>query len=573
MGKRYYGLLFLGLAIAIIGWSDQLELRAEEPRRAIVSLEMAMEGHWLRPEIHDYPYYNKPPLYNWIQSLFIHLTGSAAEWVMRLPGLLSFLLLGWCSYLLGRRSWGKESAMFAAFCFLTSGHLLFYGTVNAGEIDLFLALVIFGQLACIYRGESENKMRLLFLGSYALAAVGALTKGLPAMAVQGFTLVAWLLFQRKWRLLFSAWHFAGISLFCAVVGGYLWAYAQGDDVAAFLVRQWKEAGQRTGFETAWTDTLKGTLEFPLAFFKLIVPWGLGLLFCVLPQVRRSLWANGLTRFIIIFLLANLPIYWITGDHKSRYLYFFLAPALMLSARCLYLAVQQEARGVRWLNGLLLVIMVLGALAGIAIPFLPLEIDEPLLNWAGPGIGLFLGWCAYRYWMVGFIQKSNHPKIQPSNHPIIDIYWWVFRWLIIARLLFNLVYFPLQQQRTDGRHYRAQVERLLHKADTIYWTGDPYIYASDFTLAGQTIKEVELKTAPLITYQIPYYLTRLQDEVMRYEEEPVAGRWYLSESVPAPKELNPREDLTRPPWMQPKEIFPADSIYDRWQGRVLYLWRW
>ncbi|MEO0788008.1 MAG: glycosyltransferase family 39 protein [Bacteroidota bacterium] len=558
MPKRHYWFLFLGLAIAIIGWSNQLELRAEEPRRAIVSLEMAVKGHWLRPEIHDYPYYNKPPLYNWIQSLFIHLTGSAAEWVVRLPGLLSFLLLGYCGYLFSRKSWGEEQALFAAFCFLTSGHLLFYGTVNAGEIDLFLALVIFGQLACIYRGEQEDRKHLLFLGSYALAAVGALTKGLPAMAAQGFTIVAWLVFQRKWKWLFSGWHFAGIGLFAALVGSYLWAYAQGDDVAAFLVRQWKEAGQRTGFETAWTDTLKGTLEFPLDFLKLIVPWGLGLFFSVLPQVRRSLWADELSRFIIIFLLVNLPIYWITGDHKSRYLYFFLAPAGLLSAKCLYLALKAETKGIRWFNVLLLFAMFLGAAGGLALPFLPLDIDEPLLNWAGPVIGLLLGWCAYKFWtsIDPIIQKSSHPKIQSSNHPntqsSIHHYWWVFRWLIIARLLFNLVYFPMQQQRTDGRHYRAQVENLLQKASPIYWTGDAYIYESDFSILGKTLKEVELKTAPLITYQIPYYLTRLQEEVMRYDEEPIPGRWYLSPEL--------------------SNVAPIDSIHDRWQDQMLYLWQ-
>ena len=558
--ERYWWLLGLGVAIVTIGWSNALELRAEEPRRAIVSLEMALEGHWLRPEIHAFPYYNKPPLFNWIQSVFIHLMGSAAEWVVRLPGLLSFLLLGWSCFRLTEQDWSRELSIFGAFAFLTSGHLLFYGTINAGEIDLFLSLVIFGQLACIYRGEQANRLDWLFLGSYFLAAVGTLAKGLPSMAVQGLTILIYLWIQGRWRWLFSPFHLAGIGLFLLLVGGYLVAYYQGDDAIAFMVRQFKEASQRTGFETSSMDTLKGFVQFPLDFLNLLMPWSLGLLLLIDRSVRRAIWAEPLSRFLILTLAINLPLYWITGDHKSRYVYPFLAPACLLLAKIWWLGATARPKWLKGLDLFLKIVMGIVALAAFGLYFIPLKADIPSLLWTGPLLGLSLIFCLQQF----------HRTTSWSR------YYWLFAWLIIARLLFNLIYFPIQQQRTDNRFYRAQVERLLQSASPIYWTGPAYQYRSDASLGTYKAIEVELMSAPLITYQIPYYLTRLQGEVMRYHEQPKPGNWYLSQGdlwTPAGVAL-PSDSLaptTEPvlPFI-PKDI-AIDSLRDRWTEQMLYLW--
>ncbi|MEM7574757.1 MAG: glycosyltransferase family 39 protein [Bacteroidota bacterium] len=545
LSERHWWFLGLGLAIVLIGWSNSLELRAEEPRRAIVSLEMAMEGHWLRPEIHDYPYYNKPPLFNWIQSLFIHLTGSAAEWVVRLPGLLSFLLLGWFSFRFTDREWSRELSTFGAFAFLTSGHLLFYGTVNAGEIDLFLSLVIFGQVACIYRGESGQRLNLLFLGSYFLAAVGAMAKGLPSIAVQGLTLFIYLWIKGRWRWLLSGYHLAGIALFLALLGSYLTAYYQGDDAIAFLVRQFKEASQRTGFETHWIDTLKGFFQFPLDFLLLIAPWSLGLVLFIDQSIRRAIWNEPLSKFLLIFLAVNLPLYWITGDHKSRYVYPFLAPACLLLARVWWLAATARPSWFNRLKGFLQIILALVTLAAFVLPFIPIEASIPSLVWTAPLIGLALAYCLWH-----FYQYTDWAH-----------FFWLFRWLILGRLLFNLVYFPIQQQRPDGRRYRAAVERLLTVGSPIYWTGPPYHYQSDASLGSYKVTEVKLTSAPLITYQIPYYLTRKQGEVMRYHEQPQAGNWYLSQG-----EVWTSAGLSLSP-----KLMAVDSIQDRWINQTLYLW--
>ena len=43
-----------------------MELRGEESRRAVVTMEMIFTDHYLAPTLHGLPYYNKPPVFNWV---------------------------------------------------------------------------------------------------------------------------------------------------------------------------------------------------------------------------------------------------------------------------------------------------------------------------------------------------------------------------------------------------------------------------------------------------------------------------------------------------------------------------
>ncbi|MEO0338168.1 MAG: hypothetical protein AAF242_03045, partial [Bacteroidota bacterium] len=61
----FYVLLLFGL----FGALDIMDLRGEEPRRALVAWEMIQSGNYWQPRIQDWPYYNKPPIFNWMLAL------------------------------------------------------------------------------------------------------------------------------------------------------------------------------------------------------------------------------------------------------------------------------------------------------------------------------------------------------------------------------------------------------------------------------------------------------------------------------------------------------------------------
>src|SRR6188508_203693 len=63
------------LPVAIFFNSGLLELRLEEPRRALVAIEMLLRHNYLVPEINGHLYYTKPPLFNWAIAFSFWLAG------------------------------------------------------------------------------------------------------------------------------------------------------------------------------------------------------------------------------------------------------------------------------------------------------------------------------------------------------------------------------------------------------------------------------------------------------------------------------------------------------------------
>ena len=72
-----------------LGWQPLL---VDEPIRALVSLEMHYSGQFFAPTLQGFPYYNKPPLFNWLLVSLYRLSGRTDEWIVRLPTVAALLL-------------------------------------------------------------------------------------------------------------------------------------------------------------------------------------------------------------------------------------------------------------------------------------------------------------------------------------------------------------------------------------------------------------------------------------------------------------------------------------------------
>lgn len=271
-------LIVVLLPLSLFFGSNIMPLRAEEPRRAIVALEMFLTGNYIVPKINGWDYYNKPPLFNWLIVACFKIFSSFDEWVVRLPSTISLLLLGILQYFIGRKYFSKEVAFLSAMFFITSADILFYATINAGEIDLFYALLVYVQIISIFLFYERKQYLVLFITSYFFTALGVITKGPPALAFQALTLLALFIYNRDVKRLFYWQHIMGILLLFIFAGGYFYIYAQQADVVGMLVRLTKEATQRTGLESNYTKFLVGTASFPLLLIQLLLPWSVFILF-------------------------------------------------------------------------------------------------------------------------------------------------------------------------------------------------------------------------------------------------------------------------------------------------------
>ncbi len=526
--------------LALFAWNNTLELRAEEPRRAIVAMEMVLSGNYWVPEINAMPYYNKPPVFFWLLSIFFQFFGFFSEWVVRLPSLLSFGLIALLNYGLVRKFLDKENALLSSLLIVSSADLLFYGTVNSGEIDLFFSLLVFLQVSCFFWFYERQQYLLMFVMSYIFVALGTLTKGPPSIAFQAFTVVPWLLWHRRWGLLFGWQHILGGMLFLSLTVGYFYQYNQFDDGLGFAVRLFKEASQRTGFEHNWLDTLIGFISFPFFWLKLLFPFFLWIAFWWRKDFWSHLQMHSWLKFCFIFLLFNLPLYWFSGDHKSRYLYPFV-PTFCGLLTYFYLVNKESHSALsRFFVNFFRVLIIIFAIVFLVLPFVPQTAQITGIMWKSCLLFLVSSGILYLYQ-----QKAD-----------LQIYTFVL-FLGVLRIGMNLIYLPLIDKNLE-KTYSEHIEEVLKITGDapVHWNAALYHFSSDASIGPLKFAEKELTTAPLIAYQIPYYLTKGNGKIMQFDSIRQSGQYYLAPAM----------------WIKKEKPEVLYRFRERWQNFDLVLFK-
>ena len=487
--KSFLTIVIITLLIAYLGWLGYLGLRAEEPRRAIVSVEMMMNGDYLMPHLVGWPYYNKPPLFNWVMIPFFKLFGSINEWVVRLPSTLSLLLLAFLNWKWIRKFIHHEVALLSSLFLLASADILYYGSVNTGEIDIFYAFLVYLNILVIYIFLERKKYLWLFVLSYLLAALGFLTKGPPSILFHGLTLLAGLLYFRGFKKLFSWQHLAGMLVFLVLAGGYMFLVYQRGELSGFLIRQVKESTQRTGIESNFYDMIKGLWENPGVLLKISLPWSLSLLALFNKELRKKILANRLVVFSLLAVAVNFPVYWITGELRARYIYP-IVPFLCI----VYAAIIHEGYNQ---GGIFKA--VIDKAARVFILLLPLV--------------LMVAWFIPSLHMDAISMVINGALIIASI--LLALFVWRRKMYILysvvllmafGRIAMNNIYLKLYDEVSETTLLKGHVSNMIDLADgdEINMTGSPYVYNSTIKLMGREYLNGEVTVPMILSYQVPYY---------------------------------------------------------------------
>jgi len=398
MNKRFQKSNWVYLAIALLaigffGALDILDLRGEEPRRALVAWEMLQRNNWMFPTIQGWPYYNKPPLFNWVLIAFYKVTGSTGDWVVRLPSLFAFIGMAALHYWATRKWVGEQIARWSAFFILTAVHHLFFATVLSGELDLFYSLIVYVQALFLFYGYERQRWLLMFITSYLMLSLGFLTKGIPSILFQGATLLGLAIMHKHWRWLFSWQHLLGALIGIMPAALYFWAYEQQYGQGwLYFFNLLEEATQKSAGEGSPLDIVIQLFEFPLQYFADHLPWTLALFLLPYRKMVAVVKEHAFLRFAVLFIVANIWVYWISPGTRQRYLYMFL-PFLMVLMGAFFHHRQRKV------NPKVVIVLIL-VLAGFRVVYnytiLPFqqrsmkslqvyrEIDEQALQAAGSG---------------------------------------------------------------------------------------------------------------------------------------------------------------------------------------------
>src|SRR5260370_3043994 len=117
-------LIWAGIYLPGLG---SVELKHEEPRRALPAVHMLASGDWLVPRVGEVPYLRKPPLLNWLITAGFKLTGGRSSWAIRLPPVIGTLVLALGIVIWGAGWIGRVGGLIASICFLTNPAVLEHG--------------------------------------------------------------------------------------------------------------------------------------------------------------------------------------------------------------------------------------------------------------------------------------------------------------------------------------------------------------------------------------------------------------------------------------------------------------
>lgn len=182
--------------------------------------EMLVSGNYFNLQMNFYPFWEKPPLFIWLQAASMKAFG-VTEFAARFPNALAGLLTLLILFRSGKKMKDVQTGWLWVLCYAGSTLPQFY--FRSGIIDpwfnLFIFLSFFSFLR--YLEETEKKgRRILMAGVYAGLAV--LTKGPAAVIILGLCLMYFLI-RSETRKKIQLKHL-GILVVTVIITGGLWFF-------------------------------------------------------------------------------------------------------------------------------------------------------------------------------------------------------------------------------------------------------------------------------------------------------------------------------------------------------------
>ncbi len=471
-----------------------MPLLVDEPIRALVSLEMNHSGQFFAPTLQGFPYYNKPPLFNWLLVALFRLTGRQDELILRLPTIAALLLYTTAIWRVLRPQLGSRLAFTVALAFATTGRVLFYDSF-LGLIDLWHAgLTWLGFMGVWHYGQRRQWVRL-FAITYALTAVGFLLKGLPSLVFQAIALLVYCLDSRQWKRLFGWQHAVGVSVLAAVLGTYFAIYSHHGSLETALATLWSQSSQRTVAAQPLADSIRYVLLFPFDFIKHFLPWTLLGLCLLRRDWRAAIFGPAFRRYNALLFLAVLPVYWLSPATIPRYL-FMLIPLGLTVVVPLYQEMWLACRWqVRWLDAAWLTLLVVTTAGLLAPPVLRAAIAGGLVAPAHLEVlrGVPNSWLLSSGFF-GLLALGTYLFWRLADYRLLVLAYY----LLVLRLAFDVFIFPARIQTSPEVSYRTaalRVGRETKGRPLVLWPGSQLDNVEAFYISRE-------RGEPLITGLLP-----------------------------------------------------------------------
>jgi 4-amino-4-deoxy-L-arabinose transferase-like glycosyltransferase len=414
-------LIFAGALLLFVPFLGSVHLFDwDEINFAECAREMIVTGDYNTVQIDFQPFWEKPPLFIWMQVLCMKIFG-VNEFAARLPNAIGGAITLATLFLLGSRTSGKKFAWYWVLFY--AGSLLPHFYFRSGVIDPwfnFFILLAFYQFI-IYTnefipGQPRRLLEKRIVLSGLFLSLAVLTKGPAAIVIFGLCFLAARLLKRKPLM---TWKHFGVYVAAVALPAGIWFLSliiQGKGVVIlefieYQVRLFttEDAGHGHNFFYHWIVLLIGC--FPVSVFALHGMFKNG---NTVPFEQHSLKWMRLLFFVVLILFSIVKTKII---HYSSLCYF---PLTFIGAHAV---VQLEAgtfKPIKWISGLLLGVGFIISVALFIVPFF----DD------------FVPWMAQRGWI-------KDPFAEASFKAGANWYGW--EW-IIGVMMFALTIYGMWQYR-------------------------------------------------------------------------------------------------------------------------------
>jgi len=302
-------------------------LRFEEVTRTIVAFEMSHFGNYFQPTILGEPYYNKPPLFNWLiifSSKFLGWDIITARAVSLFFTLANAVLIYFFALKILK---DKEKALLSSALFVTFADVLFwYGWL--AEIDITLTFFVTLLFFQVYKLWKEGKV----VYYYTLAITTGLIfmiKGFPAFAFYGLSLISLSIFKKDLRILFNP--HAIFSYFISLISSFWWLTFS-ENPQFYLKRLWEESFSRVESSKNFEKFLIHLVTYPLLNVKQLLPasvFVIPLMFLKRISLPKEL------KFLLLLVGLNYLPYIISATSRGRYVLPLFPVLAIIFAHVLY----------------------------------------------------------------------------------------------------------------------------------------------------------------------------------------------------------------------------------------------
>ncbi len=328
--------------------------------------EMLETGNYLTVQIFYEPFWEKPPMFIWMQAFSMKVFG-VNEFAARFPNALAGIVTMVLLYNYGRKLLNEKFGLIWASAYAASLLPFFY--FKSGIIDPWFNLFIFlGISHYIFAQKSivPREKVLNIILSAGFIGFGVLTKGPVALGVLGLTAIV-LLIQERFRLHMKFGHVVLFALVFAFTGGF-WFILQ------ILTGNWQTVVDFMVYQVRlFSIEDSGHGGFPLYHFVILLvgvfPTSLFAIYghkkSKIYQKETEYFRKGmLYSFWIVLILFSIVKTKIV--HYSSYCYF---PMSFLAAYAVYSVVQENKKLPKWLViGQLVLTCLLGIIVFMAPVF-------------------------------------------------------------------------------------------------------------------------------------------------------------------------------------------------------------